>query len=125
MNEPVSATALQYNARIGIVMVVAITRVPTRYLKGLIAETSIASICSVTFMEPSSAPILEPTLPAQISAVTKGPNAFMIAMPIKEGNHDWAPKSSKEGRDCFVNTMPVMKPVTVINARDLYPTSKH
>lgn len=125
MNDPVSATALQYNARTGMASVVAHTRVTTKYLNGFIAETSMASICSVTFMEPSSAPMLEPTLPAHISAVTSGPNALMIAMPINEGSHDCAPKSSKEGRDCFVNTIPVIKPVTVINASDLYPTSKH
>src|SRR6185436_10305699 len=99
---PYIAIKLQYNAKTGMVIVVASTRVTTKYLKGLIADTSIASICSVTFMEPSSAPMLEPTLPAQISPVTRGPRAFTIAMPIKEGSHDCAPKSSSEGRDCFV-----------------------
>jgi len=32
-------------------------------------------------------------------------------MPTKDGSHDVAPKFSKEGRDCFVKTMPTMKPV--------------
>ena len=49
------------------------TRVTTKNLKGFVPETSIASICSVTFMEPNSAPILEPILPAQIKAVIIGP----------------------------------------------------
>ena len=97
----------------------AMTLVTTKYLKGLIADTSIASICSVTFMEPNSAPILEPTLPAQIKAVTNGPKALTMAIPMREGNHELAPKSSSEGRDCLVKTIPTIKPVTVIKPNDL------
>ena len=63
------------------------------------AETSIASICSVTFIEPNSAPSCEPTLPAQISAVIKGANAFIIAIPIIDGSQEVAPKSAKAGRE--------------------------
>ena len=53
-----------YSISIGNIKTQAVTLVNTRYLYGLEAETSIASICSVTFIAPSSAPILEPTLPA-------------------------------------------------------------
>ena len=60
--------------------VVANTLVTTRYLKGLVPETSIASICSVTFIEPNSAPILLPILPANISAVITGPNSLLSDM---------------------------------------------
>ena len=105
------------------VTVQASTRVHTKYLKGFIAETSIASICSVTFIEPNSAPILEPTFPAQINAVTNEPSARTIAIDINEGNQDVAPNSASEGRDCFVKTIPVTKPVSVINGRDLKPIS--
>jgi hypothetical protein len=90
------------------VTVVAMTLVTTKYLNGLMADTSIASICSVTLIEPSSAPMLEPTFPAQINAVTSGPNALIIAMPIKDGSHDVAPNSSKDGLDCFVKTIPTI-----------------
>ena len=83
-------TKLQYNAKIGTAMVVATTLVTTRYLKGLMAETSMASICSVTFIDPSSAPILDPTFPAQISAVTNGPKARTKAIVIKDGNQEAA-----------------------------------
>jgi hypothetical protein len=58
-------------------------------------------------------------------AVTKGPNAFIIARPINDGNHELAPKSSSEGRDCFVKTTPIIKPVSVISVTDLKPISKH
>lgn len=98
-------------------------RVTARYLNGFMADTSMASICSVTFIEPNSAPMLEPTFPAQISAVTNGPKAFTTAIPINDGNHEAAPKSSKEGRDCLVNTMPTIKPVSEISAKDFTPTS--
>ncbi|MNL00748.1 hypothetical protein D3C87_1211900 [compost metagenome] len=97
------------------VMVAASTRVETRNLKGLVAETSIASICSVTRMEPSSAPILEPTLPAAISPVSNGARVRSNAIPTNEGSHEVAPNSDKDGRDCLVNTIPVMKPVVEIS----------
>jgi len=38
-------------------------------------------------------------------------------MDIKFGSQDVAPNTSKEGLDCLVNTMPVTKPVSVINGR--------
>lgn len=103
-------------------MVVAKTRLTTKYLKGLVAETSIASICSLTFIDPNSAPMLEPTLPAEINAVSKGAKVLNKAMPTNDGNQEVAPNSANDGLDCFANTIPVMKPVREINAKDLYPT---
>ena len=102
---------------------IAITRVTTRNLNGLVADTSIASICSVTFIEPNSAPMLEPTFPAAMSAVTNGANARIMAMDINEGSHELAPNVDREGRDCLVKTIPVINPVKEIKKSDLYPTS--
>ncbi len=119
--EPIKATKPQYKPNIGIVIVEARTRVATKYLKGLIADTSIASICSVTFIEPNSAPILEPTFPAQIKAVTNDASALTIAIEISDGNQDVAPNSANEGLDCFVKTIPVTKPVRVMRGNDLSP----
>ena len=93
----ISFTQTQYNDSIGIVSVVAKTRVVTRYLNGLMADTSIASICSVTFMEASSAPIPDPILPAHIRAVITGPISRTMAMPTMEGIHDAAPNSTSVG----------------------------
>src|SRR6187431_1879842 len=104
----------------GNMILIAITRDTTRNLNGFVPETSIASICSVTFMEPSSAPILEPTLPAAINAVTRGASARITAMEISEGSQELAPNVSKDGLDCLVKTMPVINPVSDINAKDLY-----
>src|SRR5580698_837463 len=97
----------------GMVKVVASTRVHTKNLNGLVPDTSIASICSVTRMEPSSAPMLDPTLPAAMSAVINGARARIIAMDTSDGSHDCAPKFNKDGRDCLVKISPVTKPVKV------------
>src|SRR6185312_14871388 len=105
----------------GNISVVANTLLTTKNLKGFTAETSIASICSVTFMEPNSAAIFEPTLPAQINAVTKGANARIIAIATRLGIHEVAPTSASEGLDCFVKTSPVIKPVREMRNNDLYP----
>ncbi len=121
--DPRSATNPQYNPKTGTVSVQAITRVVTKYLNGFIAETSIASICSVTRIEPNSAPILEPTFPAQINAVTSEASARTMAIEISDGSHEVAPNSASDGRDCLVNTIPVMKPVNVINGKDFNPNS--
>src|SRR6187402_3222625 len=105
------------------VIVVASTRVHTRYLKGLVPDTSIASICSVTRMEPNSAPMLEPTLPAAISAVTNGANARIIAIDTSDGSHEVAPNSANDGRDCLVKITPTINPVTDIKVNERTPTS--
>src|SRR6476660_8538234 len=97
-------TSAVYNTSIGIIHVVASTRVTTKNLKGFVADTSMASICSVTLIEPNSAPIFEPTFPAQIREVTNGASARMIAIATRDGSHEAAPNSESEGRDCFVNT---------------------
>lgn len=121
--EPTNATKAQYKPRIGTVIVAAITRVETKYLKGLIDETSMASICSVTRIDPNSAPMLDPILPAQINAVTNEAKALTMAIETKEGNQDVAPNSANEGRDCLVNTIPVIKPVSVMSGNDFIPIS--
>src|SRR5690606_32694140 len=104
-------------------MVVASTRLTTKNLNGLVPDTSMASICSVTFIEPNSAPICDPTLPDAISAVTSGANARIIAMDINAGSQEVAPNSASDGRDWLVNTIPVIKPVSEINGSDFHPTS--
>src|ERR1700753_3404617 len=102
----------------GIAMVVAKTRVQTKNLNGLVPDTSMASICSVTRIEPNSAPILEPTLPAAISAVTKGASARIIAIDTSDGSHDVAPNCNNDGRDCLVNISPTIKPVNDIKVNE-------
>src|SRR5690606_41619886 len=119
--DPIKPTKSVYMTRIGIIKVVANTLVTTKYLNGLVADTSMASICSVTFIDPSSAPMLDPTLPAAINAVTKGPMALTIAMAINAGSQEVAPNSAKEGLDWLVNTIPTINPVKEIRGKELYP----
>src|SRR5690606_6778076 len=119
--DPKRPTKSVYITNTGIINVVANTRVTTRYLNGLVADTSMASICSVTFIDPSSAPILDPTFPAAIKAVTRGPMALTIAIAIKAGNQEVAPNSANEGLDWLVNTIPTIKPVKEIKGSELYP----
>ncbi len=121
IKDPIRPTNAKYIIKIGIITVEALTRVTTRYLKAFTPETFIASICSVTRIEPNCAPIFEPILPAEISDVIKGAKALINAIAIKEGSYDTAPNSCKDGRDCLVNTMPVTKPVSVISGNDLMP----
>ena len=63
-------------------MMQAHTRDTTRYLNRLVPNTSIASICSVTFIKPNSAPMLEPFFHAQIRAVNAGPISHINDIPM-------------------------------------------
>lgn len=83
----------------GTIIVDAMTLVTTRYLKGLVPETSIASICSVTRIDPSSAPIPDPIFPAQISAVITGVISLTNETETMEGSNETAPNSTNVGRD--------------------------
>src|SRR5579871_3552132 len=75
-------------------------------------------------MEPSSAPIAEPILPAQITAVITGPISLIIEFDTIPGNNDSAPNSTSEGRDCRVSTRPIINAVRPTSGNDLYPISK-
>src|SRR5690349_17904371 len=107
--------------RIGNMRVVAQTRVTTRYENGRVPDTSIASICSVTCMLPNSAPMLDPSFPAQINPVMSGPSERTTACDTNDGNQDSAPNEESDGRDCLVNTMPARKAVKEIRNSDLFP----
>ena len=81
----------------GSMSVVAKTLVTTKYLKGLVPDTSMASICSVTFMEPNSAPMPDAIFPAQINAVITGTNSLTSETDTTEGIHDSVPNTSSDG----------------------------
>jgi hypothetical protein len=49
----------------------------------------------------------------------RGANALMMAIPIREGSHDVAPKLASDGLDCFVKTIPVINAVSVMSEKDL------
>ena len=108
--------------KMGNIIVVAPTRVTTRYLNGLVPDTSMASICSVTRIDPSSAPIPDPILPAQISAVITGDISRTSETATIEGNSDSAPNSTSVGLDWIVSTKPMINAVIPTRGKDLYPT---
>ena len=109
------------NTKIGSIKVVAKIRVTTKDLKGFVPETSMASICSVTLMEPNSAPIPEPIRPAHIRAVIMGPISRMIEILTILGIQDSAPNSCNVGLDCKSKTNPIINPVTPTKSRDRFP----
>src|SRR5688500_8121121 len=73
----------------------------------------------------SSAPILEPSLPAQMRPVINGPNDRTTACETMDGSQDSAPNDARDGRDCFVKTIPARNDVNAIKNNDLFPTRKH
>lgn len=83
------------------------------------AATSIASICSVTFIDPNSAPIPDDILPAQIRAVITGAISLIKDSETMLGIQDSAPNFDIAGLDWMVNTSPIIKPVMVTNGKDL------
>jgi hypothetical protein len=63
---------------------------------------------------------MEPMRPAQIKAVIIG--LFrIIEILTMDGIHDTAPNSRRVGRDCKVNTKPMMNPVTATNNKERFP----
>jgi len=91
----------------------------------LVPETSIASICSVTFIEPSSAPIPDPILPVNIKAVITGPISRIKEIATIDGTNESAPNFPKVGKVCNVRVNPKINEVTPISESDLLPISNN
>ena len=108
----------------GIAMMQAMMRVTARNLNASTATASSASICSVTFIAPSSAPMPAPTRPATSSAVVSGPVSRMSAMASPAGIIASAPKRSSDARVCIDSTTPIAKPDSAISGSDRQPISK-
>ena len=96
-------------------------RVAARYLSGSTPDASMASICSVTRMEPSSAPIPAPTRPLAIRPVMIGPVSLIREKTITAGNRDLAPNRLRLSRVCSDRTTPVAAPASATSGRDLAP----
>ena len=99
-------------------------RVTARNLNESTATASSASICSVTFIAPSSAPMPAPTRPATSSAVTSGPVSRISAMARPAGIIASAPKRSSEARVCIDSTTPMARPEVAMSGVDRQPISK-
>jgi len=100
----------------------AITRVEARYFIESTAKDSSASICSVTRMPPSSAPMPAPTRPDSSRAVTSGPVSLIIAIARACGIKASAPKRSSEARVCIDITTPTARPDSPISGAERSPS---
>src|ERR1700722_3666537 len=101
------------------------TRVKASSLWGFTAEASMASICSVTFMDPSSAPMPAPTRPATTSPVTIGPISWMIENTMAPGSMDFAPKCTRLLRVSRARTVPIAAPARATSGNDFDPISSN
>ena len=88
---------------------------------GSTEETSSASTCSVTFIEPISAPIPLATRPATTSAVITGPSSRMTEMATMAGRNDSAPKRASVGLVWRARMRPINSPITLTSGNEREP----
>ena len=98
-------------------------RVTARYLNASTADASSASICSVTRMAPSSAPMPAPTRPDIRSPVVSGPVSRMSAIARPAGIIASAPKRSSDARVCIESTTPIARPELAMSGTERQPIS--
>src|SRR5580704_4361276 len=84
-----------------------------------------ASICSVTFIDPSSAPIPAPIRPLATNPVMMGPISLMMENTSIVGSIALAPNRTRLARDCRDKTTPVAEPASATNGSDLDPSASN
>ena len=94
------------------------TRVTARYLKASTALASSASICSVTFIAPISAPMPAPTRPDTSKAAVRGPVSRISAMASPAGIIASAPNRASDARVCIDSTTPIAMPAVRISGAE-------
>ena len=90
---------------------VATTRGLTSLRMGSVPRARMASICSETFMEPSSEAMPEALRPETIRPVSTGPSSLTMESATRRPVMLTAPNSLSEVADCSARTQPVKKPV--------------
>src|SRR5271166_4724348 len=120
-----NTTAQKSAARVksGSIRMQAAMRVKAKNLKGFTPEASMASICSVTFIDPNSAPIPAPTLPLTTRPVTIGPVSRRIEYTRAAGSMDLAPNRTRLLRLSRERTAPMAAPANATSGNDLEPIS--
>ncbi len=111
--------------RSGIISVIATTRGTTRYWIGETAMVESASICSVTFMVPSSVAIAEPARPVTISAVKTGASSRQSEITTVAPTSDSALNFANANEDCSANTRPAKVPVRSTMNSEPTPMNSH
>src|SRR5208282_4466 len=101
----------------------AMTLGTTRNLNESIERDSTPSICSVALMLASTAPMPDPTRPANSNPTTKGPISTKKARDCTVGISAVAPNMTSVLRVWRVITAPTAKPEATTSGTDLAPTS--
>ena len=94
----------------------------TNFLTGSVPSARIALICSVTFIEPSSDAMPEPTRPATINAASTGPSSRTSETDTSDPVNPIAPKVVSVDAIWRVRTAPVKKPVSMMMVSEPTPT---
>ena len=101
----------------------ASTRGVASFLMGSVPSVLRASICSVTFIEPSWAAMPEPTRPATMRPASTGPSSRIMEPATRRPKYIDAPKVWSCTLDCSASTIPVKRPVSNTIPRDFTPIS--
>ena len=109
---PVSPTRSEMMTRKNSMAVAAMTRGVTSFLEGSVPRARMASICSVTTMEPSSLAMPEALRPETIRPVSTGPSSRTMESETSCPVSDSEPKRSSVFEVCRASTAPVKKPVS-------------
>ena len=121
MKPPVSPTRSEMMLRKNSMTTVATTRGVTSFFEGSTPIARMASICSVTFMEPSSLAMPLEFRPATIKPVSTGPSSRTIendtSWPVSESE----PNCCSVPEVCSASTAPVKKPVSTTMGSDPTP----
>ena len=91
-------------------LTVATTRGVTSLRIGSVPSARIASICSETFMEPSSEAMPEALRPDTMRPVSTGPSSLIMESETSLPVRSTAPNCLSVLVDCSVRTAPVKKP---------------
>ena len=110
---PVSPTRSEMMLRKNSMTTLAMTRGVTSFLVGSTPMARMASICSVTFMEPSSLAMPLELRPATIRPVSTGPSSRTMESETSLPVSDSEPNCCSVLEVCSASTAPVKKPVRI------------
>ena len=97
------------------------TRGVTSFFMGSVPKARMASICSVTTIDPSSLAMPEEFRPATIRLVSTGPSSRTMEVETNCPTRVIEPKRSRVFEACSASTAPVKNPVSTTMGRDPTP----
>ena len=101
---------------------VATRRGATSFRTGSVPRARMASICSETFMEPSSLAMPDVLRPETMRPVRTGPSSLTMESATRRPVMSTAPNCLSEVADWRVSTQPVKKPVRITMGNEPKPT---